>query len=146
MWFKSRSTIPSLAAISFCLIGGTTPAYADVGDQLFKLLANDGAAGDNFGWSVAISPDAIGAIVGAYRDDDNGNNSGSAYLFDTTTGQQIAKLLADDGEASDWFGVSVGISGSTAIVGALRDGDNGGNSGSAYLFVPDFPDGVLLMV
>ena len=32
---------------------------------------------------------------------DNGENSGSAYLFDTTTGAQIAKLLPSDGEAQD---------------------------------------------
>ena len=46
MLFKSSFTTPALAAISFCLIGGTstTPAHADLGDQLFKLLADDGAA------------------------------------------------------------------------------------------------------
>ncbi len=102
------------------------------GEQLFKLLPNDGAAFDEFGFSVAISG-AI-AIVGARFDDDNGNNSGSAYLFDTTTGQQIAKLLAVDGAADDRFGLSVAISDSTAIAGALLDDDNGDNSGSAYLF------------
>ncbi len=73
-------------------------------------------------------------IVGAYEDDENGDSSGSAYLFDTTTGLQIAKLLADDGAADDWFGWSVAISGATAIAGALFDDDNGTDSGSAYLF------------
>ena len=58
----------------------TAPAHADLGDQLFKLLADDGAAGDNFGRSVAIS--GTTAIVGAYLHDDNGNSSGSAYIFD----------------------------------------------------------------
>ncbi|MEE8156103.1 MAG: DUF3500 domain-containing protein [Phycisphaerales bacterium] len=57
MRFKSSFTTPAVAAISFCLIGGTVPAsaYADLGDQLFKLLAKDGAVGDNFGFSVRIS-------------------------------------------------------------------------------------------
>ncbi|MCH8822757.1 MAG: FG-GAP repeat protein [Planctomycetes bacterium] len=127
MWFKSRFTITAVAAISFCLIGGTSPAYADLGDQLAKLLADDGAASDLFGFTVAIS--GTTAIVGAHRDDDNGDLSGSAYLFDTITGDQIAKLLADDGAVGDFFGYSVAISGATAIVGAL-----GGGSGSAYLF------------
>ena len=45
------------------------PAYADLGDQLFKLLANDAASGDNFGISVAISG-AI-ALIRARDDDDN---------------------------------------------------------------------------
>ncbi|MCH8343373.1 MAG: FG-GAP repeat protein [Planctomycetes bacterium] len=102
------------------------------GRQLFKLLADDGATGDIFGWSVAIS--GATAIVGARKDDDNGTSSGSAYLFDATTGKQITKLLADDGATGDSFGWSVAISGTTAIVGALGDDDNGDDSGSAYLF------------
>ena len=61
-------------------ISNTAAASADLGDQLFKLLPNDGAADDRFGWSVAIS--GATAIVGAYVDDDNGTDSGSAYLFD----------------------------------------------------------------
>ena len=114
----------------------TAAAYADLGDQLFKLLAEDGAADHRFGVSVAINGTI--AIVGAWRDDDNGTSSGSAYLFDTTTGAQIAKLLADDGAQGDFFGGSVGISGppgkEVAIVGAFSDNDNGDVSGSAYLF------------
>ena len=46
--------------------------------QEAKLLASDGAAGDLFGWSVSISGDY--AVVGAFGDDDNGTNSGSAYV------------------------------------------------------------------
>ena len=125
-----RHLMPLLAAAASVL--STPPAYADLGDQLAKLLAADGAAGDFLGTTVAIS--GATAIVGAGGDDDNGFNSGSAYLFETTTGWQIAKLLPDDGAAEDWFGVSVAISGSTAIVGAFFDDDNGSNSGSAYLF------------
>ena len=93
---------------------------------------DDGAASDFFGHSVAIS--GATAIVGADLNDDNGDSSGSAYLFDTTTGRQIAKLLPNDGAAFDFFGISVAISGATAIVGAYQDDDNGSASGSAYLF------------
>ena len=91
-------------------------ASADLGDQLFKLLADDGAMSDNFGRSVAISGST--AIVGEPYDDDNGSLSGSVYLFDTTTGLQIAKLLPNDGAAGDVFGTAVAISGTTAVVGA----------------------------
>ena len=106
------------------------------GVQLFKLLANDGTATDRFGNSVAISgpPGKETAIVGAWKEDDNGDDSGAAYLFDTTTGRQIAKLLANDGAAGNQFGRSVAISGATAIVAARSDDDNGNASGSAYLF------------
>jgi len=44
------------------------------------LNASDIADGDNFGWSVALSGSA--AFIGAWRDEDHGINSGSAYVFD----------------------------------------------------------------
>ena len=107
-------------------------ASADLGDQLFKLLPHDGVAEDYFGISVAIS--GVTAIVGANGDDDNGNESGSVYVFEISTGKQIAKLLPDDGAEEEFFGTSVAICGTTAIVGAPWDDDNGSLSGSAYLF------------
>ena len=114
----------------------TAPAHADFGDELAKLLADDGAAYDWFGFSVAIS--GTTAIVGAHWDDnDNGDASGSAYLFDISdpaTPAQIAKLVPSDGEVYDEFGCFVAISNTTVIVGAYRDIDNGIYSGSAYLF------------
>ena len=103
------------------------------GNQLHKLTASDGAESDYFGYSVAISGNY--AIVGANGDDnDNGTDSGSAYIFDVTTGTQLHKLIASDGAASDYFGYSVAISGNYAIVGAYADDDNGSSSGSAYIF------------
>ncbi len=122
---------PLLAAAASVLT--TAPIYADLGDQLAKFLPDDGAANDHFASFVGIS--GTTAIVAAALDDDNGTDSGSAYLFDTTTGVQIAKLLPDDGAANDQFGfVAVAISGTTAIVGAPGDDDKGSDSGSAYLF------------
>ena len=102
------------------------------GARIAKLLPSDGTANDRFGISVAIS--GTTAIVGAHFDDDNGSDSGSAYLFDTSTGLQIAKLLPNDPAACDEFGISVAISGTTAIVGAHLEDGNGTSSGSAYLF------------
>lgn len=46
-----------------------------------KLTASDGAENDRFGNSVSISEDY--ALIGAWGDDDNGFDSGSAYVFDT---------------------------------------------------------------
>jgi len=99
------------------------------GRQLFKLTASDSAEGERFGWSVAIS--GTTALVGKHFDDHAGSQSGSAYIFDTTTGQQIFKLTASDAARSDVFGISVAISGSTAIIGAWGDEDG---AGSAYVF------------
>ena len=102
------------------------------GQQLFRLISSDAAPDDSFGWSVAIS--GTTAVIGAVRDDDAGTSSGSAYVFDTTTGQQLFKLTATDAAPADRFGQSVAISGSIAIVGACNDDDSGFDSGSAYLF------------
>ena len=53
-------------------------------------------------------------------DDDQGENSGAAYVFhfDGTTWAQQAKLTAADAAADDYFGHSVALSGDTAVVGA----------------------------
>lgn len=45
-----------------------------------KLSASDGASLDQFGVSVAFSNNNL--VIGANFDDDNGTNSGSAYIYD----------------------------------------------------------------
>lgn len=105
-----------------------------------KLMAEDGGAGDQFGYSVAVGNDGIVA-VGARYSDYKGGDSGSAYVFrlDTTTGAQttlVTKLKAEDGTAEDHFGVSVAMgSDGLVVVGAhLNHDDKGKDSGSAYLY------------
>ena len=51
--------------------------------QRAKLTASDGAAGDRFGRSVSIDGDTM--VIGALYDDDDGSNSGSAYVFTRDT-------------------------------------------------------------
>jgi hypothetical protein len=108
---------------------------------LVHTLDNPSAYGtstsDYFGKIVAISGDY--AIVGASSEDDAvDNNSGKAYIFDVTTGSLLYTL--DNPNAygtsdSDFFGDSVAISGSRAIVGAVgEDEDGNSNSGKAYIF------------
>lgn len=98
-----------------------------------KLTASDSAANDLFGNSVSLSGDT--AVIGAWANDDAGTNSGSAYVFILAGGvwTQQQKLTAIDGAAGDAFGISVGISGDTAIVGANGDDDAGSNAGSVYI-------------
>jgi WD40 repeat protein len=102
------------------------------GTQVAKLLPDDGMARDQFGGSVAISDGIV--AVGAPDDDDNGNESGSVYLFDALTGQMLRKLLPNDGSPNDQFGYSVAIENDTVVVGAYTSDDNGLGSGSAYIF------------
>jgi predicted amidohydrolase len=102
-----------------------------------KLTASDGDAYDRFGVSVAISGDYV--VVGAYGDDANGIDSGSAYIFQNSNGawSQLQKLEAADGDEDDGFGTSAAISGNYVVIGATDDEPNGTQSGSAYVFQRD---------
>ncbi len=102
--------------------------------EIGELLASDGTGGDYFGRSVAINGDII--IVGAADCCDPGDDTGSAYIFqrDGSSWIEQAKLLASDGAEGDEFGISVGVSGNLAIVGAQRNDENGFVSGAAYIF------------
>ncbi len=105
------------------------------------LLAADGAADDNFGWSIALSADGSRAIVGAYHDDTvAGSDAGSAHVFlrTGTSWAEEATLLHPAAAAGDAFGSSVAldVAGSRALVGAYRDDTPGGaDAGSAGVFV-----------
>lgn len=105
---------------------------AIAGDLIYKLYAQDAQAADLFGHSVAIDSGII--VVGAYAEDENGSNSGAAYTFDATTGQQLTKLLADDGFANDQFGTSVAIDNGIVVVGSIFSDPGPSNTGAAYLF------------
>ena len=110
---------------------GSAYIYNLNGTQLAKIEASDGAATDRFGKSVAVGSGRI--VVGAYFDDDNGADSGSAYIFDLN-GTQLAKIKASDGAAQDYFGFSVAIGSGHIVVGAILDSDLGLGSGAAYIF------------
>ncbi len=104
----------------------------ETGQMTHKIFANDRGGGDHFGWAVGI--DGNTAIVGAMLDNDNGTNSGSAYIFDVTTGSQLHKLIASDGAAYDGFGAAVAIHGTVAVVGAYGNDTQGQDSGAVYVF------------
>jgi len=125
--------------------GGSSPGKAYIFNvttgNLLHTLDNPNAygisAGDQFGYSVAISGN--NCIVGArYEDDAEGSQSGKAYIFDVTTGNLLQTLdnpNAYGTSATDWFGYSVAISGNNCIVGAHGEDDTGGTtSGKAYIF------------
>ncbi|XOV76679.1 MAG: hypothetical protein ACFHWZ_07435 [Phycisphaerales bacterium] len=59
--------------------------------------------------SATPSASAAASRPWARFDDDAGVDSGSAYFFDSETGDQLNKILPSDGAAGDQFGYSVGI-------------------------------------
>lgn len=105
-----------------------------------QIMAEDAAPNDFFGGSVSLYGDY--AIIGSAYNDDNGSESGSAYVFrrEGSDWIQQTKLLPDDGASYDYFGVSVAISGSGsewyAIIGAHTHNDPFTNTsfGAAYIF------------
>ena len=93
-----------------------------------KLTASDGASEDYFGESLAVSGTKV--VVGSFYDDDSGNQSGSAYVYNLD-GTGEVKLTASDGASGDYFGASVAISDTHIVVGAY---DSTSGKGAAYIY------------
>jgi hypothetical protein len=106
--------------------------------QQAKLMASDGAEDDNFGNSVNISGDGDTCVVGAYKEDTNGERSGAAYIFTRSgsTWKEQQKLLPFDGDVWDNFawGTAISSDGNTCVIGAQGEDTKGSNAGAAYIF------------
>ena len=118
---------------------GAAYAFGRVGtswSQQAKLISSDGGGADAFGWSIALSGEVL--LVGAtFSAGPLGPNGGAAYVFARAAGEwnEQLKLTASDATKDEWFGYSVGLSGTTAVVGAYQDGSpKGGQTGSAYAY------------
>jgi uncharacterized repeat protein (TIGR01451 family) len=104
-----------------------------------KLLASDGAPGDNYGFSVSVSGET--AVVGAFGANTQlGADAGAAYVFVRSGGAwtQQQKLLLIAGAAFDRFGFAVALEGDTVIIGATGSEAGGGSindAGAAVVFV-----------
>ena len=96
--------------------------------QVAELKGSDTVAADRFGTAVAISGTTV--VVGAY---DHAKDAGRAYVFAKTAAgwKQVAELKGSDTVANDYFGWSVAISGTTAIVGAVGHAKY---EGTAYVY------------
>jgi hypothetical protein len=112
--------------------------------QVKKLLpvlpggGSDGAAGDLFGFAVAVSDDTV--LIGSPKDDDVGNDRGSAFVFSRTQGGaenwgQVVKLAPTQTLNTDQFGFSVALDHDTAVIGMPFDGEsNQSRWGSAWAY------------
>jgi len=101
-----------------------------------KIVANDGQAFDTFGHAIVFEGNT--AFIGAYGAMVNDNFSqGAVYVFTRSNGAwtQTQKITAADGQMFDNFGYSIGLDGTTAIVGAdgAQVGANG-FQGAAYVY------------
>jgi len=112
---------------------GRAYAYVAAGGSWTEqgiLSASDGQPGDNFGYALAV--DGNTAIVGAYG---RANRTGAAYIFERSGGVWASQgpLVAADAAQGDYFGWSVAISGTTAVIGASEKTGSTG-PGAAYVF------------
>jgi len=131
--------------------------------QQAYLKASNTGAGDEFGYSVAVSGDTV--VVGANLEDSNATgvnenqsdnsagNAGAAYVFGRSgaSWSQQAYLKASNTGVGDEFGWSVAVSGDTVVVGAYPESSNAtgvnGNqsdnsasvSGAVYVFPRSAP-------
>jgi hypothetical protein len=112
---------------------GKGAAYAFTGSgaswsQQAKLVASDGAAGDDFGYAVALSGNT--AAVGAYQKNSTGG-PGQAYVFTDSAGSWSEQELPPQGA---YFGYAVAASGTTVVASALA-----GYSGEVAIYAPATP-------
>jgi len=118
--------------------GDSAPQYEDA-----KLVASDGQADDDLGFSVAVSRDGSTVAAGAPQFDPSG--VGAAYVFVKPSGgwaggaaspqTEIAKLVASDVTEADpgLFGFSVGVNGYGSAVAAGAPLANS-EKGAVYIF------------
>jgi hypothetical protein len=133
-------SLPALCIAILMTVMWVLPAAADetpifTEDQ--KILASDGAAGDNFG---QIGPSGIHGdllVLGAPRvDGPGGTDSGAAYIFrfDGSEWVEEAKLYPTDGTFEGYFGWNVMIYDDFAAVSATEDADPSHIYGAVYIY------------
>jgi len=125
--------------------------YGQNWTEIIKLETSDQQSDDNHAISVAI--DGEYAIAGAWHQNfanegsANLSNAGAAYIYhynsSTEVWEEEAKLVAADREAGDEFGISVAISGTYAVIGAVVED---GARGAAYVFEKDSGSGLWIQV
>lgn len=107
------------------------------GTETAKLIASNGARGNLFGQSVAISGSTVvvGATITGYR-----GGKGAAYVFVEPAGgwtnmTETAELKASDGVPTDYFASFLAIRSGVIVVGApLATIDGNSRQGAAYVF------------
>lgn len=164
---NNNNNAPTSGAVYVFKLNTTTGEWS----QDAYLKASNANASDNFGYSVAVDGDTI--VAGACYEDSSQttvtnsdgsastnndvSSSGAAYVFkrNTTTGNwsQDAYLKSPSPDINDYFGYSVGVSGTFIVVSATGEdsdqttitnmdgsasGDNDASaSGAAYVFKKD---------
>ena len=111
---------------------GAVYVYDFDGTNEVKITASDASDSDYFGSSVGTNGAKI--IVGSYRDDTHGSDSGAAYIYDIDGGNEI-KIVPSDLNAGDEFGYGVAMGNGKVAIGARRHDVSGqSNVGAVYVY------------
>ncbi len=107
-----------------------------------KFVGGDTVARDEFGQSVSADRDVL--LIGAWRDDDGGTSSGSAYVFRYIAGAWVEqqKLTTVDAAPFQQFGIAVGVNGNVAVIGAHQTSITISDAGAAHVFAYDPASGL----
>lgn len=123
----------------FVVVGALGSAFlfdAATGQQLHELVRTGASTTlglSGYGEAVAIDGNRI--VVGARTENGVSGFSGAAYVFDVPSGNQLHRLIADNGTAWSFFGAAVGIRGDVIAIGAPEaNGGVGKHSGMAFVF------------
>lgn len=141
VWDSLGETLPS----EFVAMGSSVQITVDDSDahypvlidptftQEARLIASDGADGDNFGRSVAIDGDT--AVVGAW---DANSGKGYAYVYVRDGSTWSEQAILGENKAYAEFGEAVAIDGDVIVIGdsnAIYNGDDGpGVYGVAHIY------------
>ena len=98
-----------------------------------KLAPSGLDSGDRFAQSLAVTSNQI--VVGAFKDEITGSNTGAVYVYDATNLSATPTKLAPSGLGSNnLFGNAVAATSNYVVVGTPADSDQGGNAGAVYVF------------
>lgn len=128
-------------AIAYNAHGDSLPSHRAIlnaavrGDARVILSLPQSDEGIAYGQAMDASENVL--AVGASKDDDAGEESGSVYLYDRMPGsswQYRQKLIGSDVDQYDYFGYSLSVEGSVMGVGAFGDDEGGVDTGAVYVF------------
>lgn len=130
---RSYPTIAGMILTGALMTGATLSSSALAATQASKLVAPQGAARDNFGYSVLLSQGDL--FVGAQRR--SGDNGALYAYFGDLAGESAPVEFLPPSGTRNFYGTSVVRQGDTLIIGAQRSAEAASQGGAAYVYAKD---------